>query len=253
MDAKGIKLNRMYDDLVYLWPLLSPPEDYAEEAAVWRQTLRESLGSGRQRVLELGAGGGHNLSHLTAEFEATAVDTSEGMLAHSRRLNPTVHHHLGDMRSVRLHEKFAAVLVHDAVDYMVSETDLRALFATAAAHLEPGGVLVMAPDHLADSFQGPYVEQRTHAGEGVHLTDYEYTYDPDPADTTVETLYTYFILRQGQLQIEHDRHITGLFPRSTWTRLLAEVGFSYEERPYHLQEDGGDYALLVGRLQGSKG
>ncbi len=252
VDPESIGLNRLYDDLAYLWPLLSPPEEYAEEAGHWRATLRELLGPGRHRVLELGVGGGHNLSHLTADFEATAVDLSGEMLAHSRRLNPSVRHHAGDMRHVRLGEKFAAVLIHDAISYMRSESDLAAVFATAAAHLEPGGVLVMAPDHFRDSFQGPVADHRTHSAEGVHLTYFEYTYDPDPTDTTIETLYTYFILRDGRLRIEHDRHLTGLFPRSTWARLMREAGFGYEERSYHLSEEDGEYVLLVGRLPGAR-
>ncbi len=249
MDSQSIRLNRLYDDLAYLWPLLSPPEEYAEEASFWRATLLESLGSGRHRILELGSGGGHNLSHLTAHFDATAVDASEGMLAHSRRLNPSVTHHVGDMRSVRLGEKFEAVLIHDAISYMLSEADLEAALATAAAHLDPGGVLVMAPDHFLDSFQGPIVDHRTHSGEGIQLTYFEYTYDPDPADTTIETLYTYFIQRGAQLLIEHDRHITGIFPTATWARLMERAGFSFEQRSFHLTEENLDYVLLIGRLR----
>ena len=248
METESIGLNRLYDDLAYLWPLLSPPEEYAEEAGFWLATLRDLLGPGRHRVLELGSGGGHNLSHLTADFEATAVDASEGMLAHSRRLNPSVTHNMGDMRNVRLGEKFAAVLIHDAISYMLSEADLRAAIATAAAHLGPGGVLVMAPDHFHDSFQGPVVDHRTHSAEGVQLTYVDYSYDPDPTDTTMETLYSYFILRGSQLRIEHDRHITGLFPRSTWARLITEAGFSFEERSHHLIEEDADYSLLIGRI-----
>ena len=86
---------RMYNDLAYLWPIISPPEDYAEEAGYWRRAIRETLGEGRHQVLELGVGGGHNLSHLTADFQATAVDVSPRMLEISRRLNPDVEHHSG--------------------------------------------------------------------------------------------------------------------------------------------------------------
>ena len=93
--------NRLYGDLASLWPLMSPPEEYRDEARYWRRALRERLGAGRLRILDLGAGGGHNLHHLAHEFDATAVDLSEGMLAHSRRLNPGVAHHVGDMRTVR--------------------------------------------------------------------------------------------------------------------------------------------------------
>ena len=125
----------MYNDLAYLWPIISPPEDYTEEAGYWRRAIRETLGEGRHHVLELGVGGGHNLSHLTADFQATAVDVSPRMLEISRTLNPDVEHHLGDMRTVRLGRTFDAVLIHDAVSYMLTEDDLRATFATARAHL----------------------------------------------------------------------------------------------------------------------
>ena len=87
--------NRLYGDLAWLWPIMSPPEEYADEAGYWLRVLRSRLPSGRRRVLELGTGGGHFLHQLTGEYDATAVDLSEAMLAHSRRLNPGVAHHVG--------------------------------------------------------------------------------------------------------------------------------------------------------------
>jgi len=124
----------LYDKLAYLWPVISPPEDYADEAAYWREALRRRLGPGRHCLLELGVGGGHNLSHLAGEFDAVAVDISPKMLELSRRLNPAVEHHLGDMRTFRLPGRaFDAVLIHDAVSYMLTEDDLRAAFAPARA------------------------------------------------------------------------------------------------------------------------
>ena len=143
-----MKQGRLYDEFAHLWPLLSPPEDYAGEAQCWREVLRKKLGPGRHEILELGVGGGHNLSHLKNEFKATAVDLSKKMLQNSINLNPEVEHHVGDMRSIRLGRKFKAVPIHDAINHMLSEEDLRSAFATAAAHLDPGGVFVAAPDFL---------------------------------------------------------------------------------------------------------
>ena len=105
---------RLYHELSYLWPIISPPSEYAGEAASWRRILKDELGQDRHNILELGAGGGHNLSHLTQDFQATAVDISAPMLSLSQKLNPTVRHHLGDMRTVRLAQTFDAVLIHDA-------------------------------------------------------------------------------------------------------------------------------------------
>ncbi len=248
MDASTIPLNRLYGELAYLWPLMSPPEEYAEEAAHWRDTLRELLGPGRHEILELGVGGGHNLSHLTADFKATAADISEPMLAHSKRLNPGVEHLLGDMRCLRTGRKFKAVLIHDAISHMLSDADLLDTFVTAAAHLEPGGVLITAPDRFHETFGAPHTEVCTHSNGRMELTCLEYTHDPDPNDSVVETIFTHIIREGSQVRIEHDRMLTGLFPTSVWERLMGEAGFRFEWRTFRLESVDTEYTLLIGRL-----
>ena len=248
MKPTDIKQNRMYDEFAHLWPLISPPEEYAVEARDWREVLREKLGAGRHEILELGVGGGHNLSHLTSDFQATAVDLSEKMLALSKKLNPGVEHHVGDMRTVRLGRKFKAVLVHDAINYMLIEDDLRATFATAAAHLEPGGVLIAAPDDFRETFQNHKVWSSINSDVSITLTHIAYDYDPNPNDTTVEAVMFYLIHENDELRIELDRHITGLFPIQTWLDLMEEAGFAAEKRTIPAQ-DNDSQNLLVGILR----
>ncbi len=244
-----IKHNRMYDDLAYLWPLISDPAGYAEEARFWRDTLQEKLGPGRHHILELGVGGGNNLSHLTSDFQATAVGLSEKMLAHSKKLNPGVEHIVGDMRTIRLNRKFKSVIIHDAISYMLTEDDLRATFVTVAAHLEPGGVFITAPDWFKETFQGPWVDHTIRAKEGIELAYFEYSHDPDPNDTTMETIFVYFIRGHGQLRVEEDLHITGLFPIQTWVDLMTEAGFTVEKKSYPVHNDPRQAYLLVGTLK----
>ena len=244
-----MKLNRLYDEFAHLWPLISAPEEYANEARYWRDVLRTKLGPGRHEILELGVGGGHNLSHLTSEFQATAVDLSEKMLQHSIRLNPDVKHHVGDMRTVRLERKFSAVLIHDAISCLLTEEDLRRTFATAVAHLDEGGVFVTSPDYFRETFQGPRVSHTTRSDGEIELTHIEYEHDPDPNDTTIESIMFYLIREKGSLRIEQDRHITGLFPLQMWIGLMTESGFDVEKWPYPVHEDGRESYLLVGMLR----
>lgn len=241
--------RRLYGDLAWLWPVMSPPEEYADEAGYWLRELRSRLPAGRRRVLELGTGGGHFLHQLVPEYDAVAVDPSEAMLAHSRRLNPGVTHYVGDMRTVRLGETFDAVLIHDAISYMLTEEDLRAAFTTARAHLEPGGLLIVAPDHYADTFTSPYVDDDTKSDGETTLTYVEYSVVLDPHGTTVETVYTYYIARDGELRVEMDRHTTGLFPLATWARVLSAAGFGVERVDYPVGEDGAPMYLWVGTLR----
>ena len=232
---------RLYNELAYLWPLISPAEDYSVEALYWLRAIRSKLGPGRHSLLELGVGGGHLLSHLTPQHEAAAVDVSPRMLELSRRRNPEVEHHLGDMRTVRLGRLFDAVLIHDAVGYMLTEDDLRAAFQTARSHLRPGGLLLVAPDIVTESFrEGKVIRWTTSAG-GVTITTEERLQDPDPSDTRIESLFTYEITENGARRVEHDLHVTGLFSLKAWTSLLEEAGFNVERTPLPGQDGYGEW------------
>ena len=249
MRAEDIPMYRLYGELAWLWPVMSAPAEYAEEAAHWRSLLRETLGPGRQPILELGVGGGHNLSHFGSEFVPVAVDLSEPMLAHSRRLNPAVEHHLGDMRSIRLGRRFRAVLIHDAVSHMLDENDLLAALRTAAAHLEPGGLLLAAPDRFEDGFVSPEVDRGQGCADGLSLTYFEYTHLIREGVPRVETILTYVIDQGGTVQVELDRMHTGLFPLATWRRLFGQAGFSFVARRLPLSSIASDYVILQGILQ----
>ena len=232
---------RLYNELAYLWPVISPAEDYAVEALYWVRAIRAKLGPGRHSLLELGVGGGHLLSHLTLHHHATAVDVSPRMLELSRRRNPKVDHHLGDMRTVRLGRRFDAVLIHDAVGYMLTENDLRAVLETARAHLRPNGLLLVAPDMVAESFYEGKVISWTTSANDVIITTEERLHDPDPSDTQVESLFTYDITENGVRRVIQDLHVTGLFSIDAWTSLLEEAGFEVEKTPLPGQDGYGEW------------
>ena len=239
----------MYTELACYWRLVSDPANYAEEAAWWRAALRAKLGPGRHRTLELGVGGGNNLSHLTGEFDAVAADVSPQMVEQARKLNPDVEFHVGDMRTLRLGREFQAVLIHDAICYLLTEADLRATFATVAAHLEPGGVFITAPDWYRETFREPFVTHGTNSDGPLTVTTLEYTYDPDPTDTTIDTLMWFLIREGGRLRIEQDRHVMGLFSLGTWVALMQQAEFEVDKLPYDVHEDHREAYLLVGALR----
>ena len=238
--------HRLYHELAHLWPILSPPEEYAVEAWHLKEILQEKLGPGRHSVLDMGCGGGHVLSHLSQWFNLTALDLSPEMLSLSQNLNPAVPHHLGDMREVRLGITFDAVLVHDAIDYMLTEDDLSAAFQSARMHLRPGGVLLLAPDHYRETFVGPSVLHWVHEKEGLTVTFIEHADDLNPSDTQTESVFFYIINDHGVRTIEEDHHTHGLFPKETWLRLLRECGFAPEERNYPPYAGGYGGNVLVG-------
>jgi len=246
----GEPAHRLYQDLAAWWPLISPPAEYAEEAAFAAGVLGRA-GRPVREVLELGSGGGHCASHLTGRFTMTLVDASAAMLAVSRRLNPGCAHIEADMRTVRLGRGFDAVFVHDAVGYMTSEADLRLVVETAFAHCRPGGVAVFVPDNIAETYAPGTGYGGSDGADGRSARYLEWAFDPDPADTWTVTEYA-FLLREpgGQVRVVHDTHRLGLFGRGTWLALLRGAGFEAGTVTEETAEDRPPRELFTGRRPG---
>ena len=223
-------MPRRYRELASWFHLFTAPEEYLEEAHDIDRRLRAAIDGPCVTMLELGSGGGNNASHLrVAGFTLTLVDLSPEMLAQSRTINPDCEHVVGDMRTVRLGRQFDAVLIHDAIMYMLDEGELRRALETAFVHCRPGGAALLLPDCVRETFR-PETSHGGHDGaDGRELRYLEWCWDPDPDDTTAEIAFSY-LLREadGVVRGEHDHDRFGLFPRATWLRLLGEVGFMAE-------------------------
>ncbi len=218
---------KLYGELASWFHLLSDPADYAEEAEFARNLIVEASAAPPATLLELGSGGGNNASHLKTHFKMTLTDLSEGMLGLSRSLNPECEHIQGDMKTLRLGRTFDAVFIHDAIMYMTSEQDLKAAVETACVHCKPGGVLLIMPDVIRETF----VSLTTHGGhdgkekDGRSIRYIEWTFDSDPIDTVYTVDFAYLLRESGgPVRAVHDTHTFGIFPRDTWLRLLNAAG-----------------------------
>lgn len=213
----------MYTDLAPWFHLLTDPGDYAEEAAFTTAVIEAAIAGEARTLLELGAGGGNNASHLKRQFECTLTDISPEMLELSATINPECEHIAGDMRTLRLGRTFDVVFAHDALSYLTTEDDLRAALETAVAHLRPGGVVVLTPDATTEIF-APGTHTGGHDGpDGRSLRYLEWTHEA--AGTTYEVDYAIAVREaDGSTRVVHDRHRLGLFPEATWLELMREAG-----------------------------
>jgi SAM-dependent methyltransferase len=210
-------MHRLYGDLAPWWPLISPPSEYVDEIP----RLQAALGP-PGRLLELGSGGGHVASHLS-QFDRTLVDLAEPMLAVSRELNPDCRHEQGDMRTIRLNERFDAVVVHDAIDYLLTEDDVEQMLDTAAEHLVDGGRLVLVPDGIADTFRPGTTSGGSEDAHGRAARFLEWVHELQPGETSVQVDYV-FVLRErdGSVDVVHEQHECGLFTINQWQRMLSD-------------------------------
>lgn len=110
-----------------------------------------------------------------------------------------------------------------------------------------GGAALFAPDQVRENFR-PSTSCGGHDGEGRGLRYLEWSWDPDPSDTTCVADYAYLPRESdGSVRVECERHVARLLPRADWLRLLSEVGFHPRVVPFeHSELEPGTYESFVG-------
>jgi len=81
--------TKLYGELAHWWPIFSAKEDYADEAACFRELLPTAVTPPPKTLVEFGSGGGNNAFYLKRDFAMTLVDVSPGMIEVSRAINPS--------------------------------------------------------------------------------------------------------------------------------------------------------------------
>ncbi|MEV6812112.1 class I SAM-dependent methyltransferase [Micromonospora sp. NPDC051296] len=114
---------------------------------------------GATRLLDVGCGTGAHLETFAGRFaHVEGVELAPPMLELARRRLPEVPLHAGDMRDFRLGVTFDAVTcLFTAINFLGTLAEMRAAVAAMAAHLTPGGVLVLEPWWFPEQFIDGYV------------------------------------------------------------------------------------------------
>jgi SAM-dependent methyltransferase len=243
-------MQLFYSQLASWWPLISPVEDYREEAGEFLRVLGAAHPSART-LLELGSGGGHNAYYFKNRYQLTLTDLSAAMLEQSAQLNPECEHIEGDMRTLALARQFDLVFLHDAVDYMTSEADLVAAIATAYRHCRPGGVALFVPDVVAEDFEPDTDCGGSDGADGRSVRLLVWSYQLDPSDSVGVTHYQ-FLLREpdGSVRSCHEAHEFGMFSRQRWLELLEAQGFTATAERERTSEERKARWLFVARRAG---
>ena len=233
---------KLYHELAYLWPLLSPPEDYEPEAlaiiSVIQTHLKSTQGT-KPKLVEMGAGGGHTLSHLADKFELYAVDIADPMLVNCSLICPQAVTILGDMRNVVLPDLVDVVLIHDAIDYMQNPEDVQQTLDNAIKLLNPGGLLIVAPTYTTESFENNQSISDEHEDQQVHVafTSMVTKSAVNPNQFMMKMVFD--ITEKGKTIQMSDEHCCGLFSKIDWEKWMADAGFTVhqvnelDDMPWH--------------------
>jgi SAM-dependent methyltransferase len=156
-------LGRVYDKSARIYELLYTQtgiKDYSAEAAELHQIITEANPPART-LLDVACGTGAHLAELRQWYSVEGSDISPAMLARAAARLPGVPLHLVDMRKLDLGRKFDAVIcLFSSIGYITDPLELRSTVERLAAHVAPGGVLILdgwiRPDEWSDEYRaGP--------------------------------------------------------------------------------------------------
>ncbi len=201
----------VFGDYARYYDLLYRDKDYTAEAAFVDQLIQKHL-PGALNLLDLGCGtGAHAIALGQKGYRVHGIDVSNEMLQRAEeRLGriskevPRVSFSQGDIRTARLDGTFDAVVsLFHVMSYQVTNEDLRAAFATARAHLRPGGLFIFdcwyGPAVLAVR---PDVRVKRFEDQGIKITRIA---EPvlHPNDNVVEVNYEVLVEDKATGVVEH--------------------------------------------------
>jgi SAM-dependent methyltransferase len=121
-------------------------KDYAAETEQLLALIIQRCRSGGKHLLDVACGTGRHIEHLKAHFAVQGLDLDPALLETARQRNPEITFHLGDMVDFELGLTFDVVTcLFSSIGYVRTLANLNRAVNCMAAHLKPGGLLVVEP------------------------------------------------------------------------------------------------------------
>ena len=136
----------MFQHSAQLYDRIYAFKDYRAEAEMLVDLIRRDLRSGGRRLLDVACGTGLHLQFLRAAFDVEGLDLDGELLEIARQRLPGVPLHQGDMIDFDLGRPFDVVTcLFSSIGYVRTLDNLHKAVGTMAAHLLPGGLLLVEP------------------------------------------------------------------------------------------------------------
>lgn len=219
----------MYEREARLYDALYAFKDYRADVEYLRSTIEPLLTAGGGDLLDVACGTGGHLVHFAAHYAVQGIDASPAMLAVAREKLPGTALHQADMRDFDLGRQFDVVTcLCSSIGYVETEAGLRQAVGAMAAHLRPGGVLVVEP------FFGPH---QWSPGRATILTVDEpelrvARVSHSSVDGTVAIIeYHYLVATPDGCEHFTERHRLGLFSDDQYMNAFRAAGLRERHDP----------------------
>jgi SAM-dependent methyltransferase len=223
MDERYTSSAAVYD-LIY-----ADIVDYPAAASTVTELVRARHPQAKA-LLEVGCGTGAVLAELTGSFDVAGLDISEEMLVLARAKLPNVALHQADMVDFDLGRQFDAVIcMFSSIGYATDLESLAAAYGRFAAHLVPGGVVIVEAWFRPDQFQPGWVGASTAGGPEFRVQRMNTSWLEDDGRVSVMDMH-HLVGEPGGVTHFVERHRMGLFTVDEHLDSLRAAGITAEHR-----------------------
>jgi SAM-dependent methyltransferase len=200
-------------------------KDYRAASASVHALIRQHC-PGATSILDVGCGTGAHLRFLDAHFDVEGLDLNPDLIAVARKKAPDIPFHVGDMVDFELGRTFDVVMcLFSAIAYAETLDRMRQAVSRMAAHLNPGGLLLIEPWFDEQSYWTDTITMN-HTSDGDDLKiAWMYTSSKEGAVSVLDIQYLVGTPRS----VDHftEQHRMGLFSKDQYLEALADAGLSH--------------------------
>ena len=218
----------MFANSAHLYDAVYSFKDYRAES-VQLHTLIEERSPGASTLLDVACGTGKHLEQLRAWYEVSGLDLDPQLLSTARERLGDVELHEGDMTAFSLGRWFDAVTcLFSSIGYVGTVERLRDAIAAMAAHLNPGGVLIIEPWLTPDA----WIADRPHllSVDEPDLKIARMTLSGREGRLAIMQ-FEYLVGTPTGIKAFSERHEAALFTDEEYRQAFVAAGLSVEHDP----------------------
>lgn len=223
------KSARFYDALYHF-------KDYAN-ASGRLQRLIQQCNPRAKSLLDVACGTGRHIEHLQEYYQVEGLDLNSELLEIARKRCPEVSFHTANMLDFKLGHMFDVVTcLFSSIAYVKTPENLNKAVANMAAHLRPGGTLIIEPwfspeNYWTGTITANFVDEPT--------LKIAWMYTSDPPKDRIATLDIHYLVGTPDgVSGFRERHELGLFNHDQYLSAFRKVGLDVHHDPEGLFKRG---------------
>lgn len=213
----------MYKNLAKYYDKIYHLKDYEKEVKALKKIISENKNTTGNNLLDCACGTGSHLKFFTDEYICTGIDLNSRMLDIAKNKGIKANFIQANMIHLDLGKKFDVITcLFSSIGYIVSKEDVKKTIAGFAAHLKPGGLLIIEPWLTKEIYQEGSPHMTTFDGKNLKIARLNIS----ELKGNLSIIKMHYLIAESNRPVMHfiDTHKLAMFPIEFFIEIMKEFG-----------------------------